>query len=195
MFKRRQFFTATLQLTAANAWAVPIDMGGNEAKDSIGRTLNEPEETDPQKQAILHRFQATFRSFLDTLFPADEVSKSASTLGIDSEILELANHNERYRLLLRQGCEWLNAAAKYEGNRTGSFATLAEDARIRIIEIAENTGDGQAGPARFVNTVLAHANQIYYAKPEVWQTLGYSGPPQPNGFSDFTKPFGQAKTL
>lgn len=140
-----------------------------------------------QEETISLSVPQTFRAFIDTLIPADEISQAASAFGVDTIILEFANTNEAYKLLILQGCEWLNAAARYEGNKSGKFAQQPESARIKIIEVAEHTDKNKAGPARFLKTVLRHANSIYYSRPEVWRTLGYSGPPQPNGFIDFDR--------
>lgn len=175
--RRRKFLELSLPATFSagylDAWALPID--NPEAKKAL------------QDETISVPVPRTFRAFIDTLIPEDEMSKSASALGVDTAILEFAETNEAYKLLILQGCEWLNAAAKYEGNKSGRFSEQPESARIKILEVAENAGKGKAGPARFLKTILTHANDIYYSRPEVWKTLGYNGPPQPNGFADFAR--------
>jgi len=167
--QRRYFLSLPISAGITSVLAVPID------------SVEKPEEIVAQN---ITAFRQTFRAFIDTLLPADEFSKSASALGVDTAIIEFAESNKPYKLLIRQGCEWLNAAAKYEGNRAGKFASLSTQNQIRIVQVAETTGAGKAGPARFLHTVLAHANGIYYSRPEVWQSLGYNGPPQPRGFID-----------
>ena len=170
--RRRYFLSLPISAGITSVLAVPID------------SVEKSEEVLAQ---IITAFRQTFRAFLDTLLPADEFTRSASALGVDTAIIEFAETNKPYKLLIRQGCEWLNAAAKYEGNRSGKFASLSAQNQIRILKVAESTGKGKAGPARFLSTVLAHANGIYYARPEVWLSLGYDGPPQPRGFTDHNK--------
>ena len=186
MIRRREFLSLSISVSASQAFAVPI-------KNLDGETENDPTETGTGDEGTDFinevRLMATFKAYIDTLLPADEYSQSASALGVDTEMLTVANENEAYKRLIYRGCEWLNAAAKYEGNRGGKFATLTEQARIKIVEVAESTGEGKAGPARFVGATLQHANQIYYSKPEVWKSLGYDGPPQPYGFPDYQQPF------
>ena len=189
MIQRREFLSLSVALSASRAFAVPVPMTDQQGENTqLGTEASGPNFVNET------RFIATFRAFIDTLLPADDYSQSASALQVDTEILGVANKNHEYKRLIYQGCEWLNAAAKYEGNRSGKFATLAEPARVKIIEVAETTGQGRAGPARFVRTTLQHANAIYYSKTQVWQTIGYRGPPQPDGFTDYRKPFATPHT-
>lgn len=176
--KRRKFLQFSLPLTFStqvlDGMAIPIE--------------NPEKKKTPHDETLSVSVPHTFRAFIDTLIPEDAISESASTYGVDNAILKFADSHEEYKLLILQGCEWLNAAAKYEGNRSGRFADQSEKTRVNILKVAENTGNGRAGPARFLKTVLSHANSIYYAQPEVWKTLAYDGPPQPNGFADFDRP-------
>ena len=171
--KRRHFLCASVSAGFSTSFAVPIESTAPQA----GK--------DQKLVGQEHLYQKTFRAFIDTLLPRDQFSKSGSELGVDKEIITVALNQDDYLVLIQRGCAWLNAAAKHEGNRFGEFAALAEPARVKILQVAENLGEGKAGPARFLKTVLRHANTIYYSKPAVWVSLGYQGPPQPHGFIDF----------
>lgn len=41
---------------------------------------------------------------------------------------------------------------------------------------------------RTVRQLRLDTMRLYYARPEVWPSLGFDGPPQPGGFLDYTNP-------
>ena len=59
--------------------------------------------------------------------------------------------------------------------------------RIAIVKIAEQSAD-RSLPRVFFIAVRHYAFEIYYAHPETWVSLGYTGPPQPVGFPDYASP-------
>jgi hypothetical protein len=126
----------------------------------------------------------TLRAYVDTLIPADQ-SPSATQLSVAEKMLARTKEDLRYRTLLEYGCSWLDREA---GNVAGArFADVTEPDRERIV--ARAAGAPPGSPIRvFFDTTRDHAFIHYYATPESWRTIGYSGPPQPVGFPDYARP-------
>ncbi|WP_421781653.1 gluconate 2-dehydrogenase subunit 3 family protein [Kiloniella litopenaei] len=126
--------------------------------------------------------RAVFSAFLDTLLPATD-SPSASELGVDLDILELSKSIKNYPQLISWGIQWLDYNAR---ERYGApFPDLSESQKINIVQIAEKS-PADYNAHNFFKQVLADAMNAYYSKPITWKNLGFDGPPQPDGFLDFS---------
>lgn len=129
--------------------------------------------------------EATLRAYVDVLIPADE-TPSASALGVDRQLLVVAKGQPDYLRLLELGLNWLNLRARTQYGR--SFSDLDDASREAIV--------GEAAGARhstlqrlFFERTRADSFFHYYGRPESWRGIvGYRGPPQPLGFSDFAEP-------
>lgn len=132
-------------------------------------------------------------AFLDTLIPAD-VSPSASQLNVGPDLITAARQQSGFERLLILGCAWLNEQAQKQGQKQQKkkFENLDESSQIAIVKLAEQSAD-RSLPRVFFNAVQHYAFGIYYAHPETWVSLGYTGPPQPVGFPDHAKPPGLAR--
>jgi hypothetical protein len=129
--------------------------------------------------------RATLAAFLDVLIPADE-SPSATQLDIHLKILRRAEKDVSYWLMLKQGCRWLDKRARDAGRP--AFPELAPPQQESLVEQAA-TNPGAPGIKDFFQTLRDDAFRLYYADPRSWAGLGgYSGPPQPLGFPDYTHP-------
>ena len=125
-------------------------------------------------------------AFLDTLIPEDS-SPSASQLDVNGDLVKKASQEADFERLLVLGCAWLDKQSQKLGQR--GFENLDEASRITIVQIAEQSAE-RSLPRVFFTAVRHFAFGIYYAHPEAWLSLGYSGPPQPAGFLDFADPPG-----
>ncbi|MEJ2696808.1 MAG: gluconate 2-dehydrogenase subunit 3 family protein [Candidatus Sulfobium sp.] len=126
----------------------------------------------------------TLGAYLDTLIPQDQ-TPGAVQLGVPEKIFHAASEDAQYRRLVRKGCRWLDLRARRMG-RDG-FTSLGERERE---EVAEESAGAPAGsvPRIFFERTRAYAFFHYYAHPASWEGLGYKGPPQPDGYPDYTKP-------
>ncbi len=123
-------------------------------------------------------------AFLDTLIPED-ISPSASQLNVGPDLIDRARRESAFERLLILGCTWLNEQSYKQGKQI--FENLDEASRIAIVKTAEQSAD-RSIPRVFFKAVQYYAFEIYYAHPETWVSLGYTGPPQPVGFPDYAKP-------
>lgn len=142
----------------------------------------------PQKAvpAVLSKSEfAAFTAFVDTLIPADRHSPAASELDVPRRMIETNMRQPVYLKLVRLGCRWLDRRAKAVGRTT--FSALDDRRREMIVEQASRlTAKGL--PNAFFRVVRYNAMVQYYSRAESWSALGYDGPPQPNGFTDYRQP-------
>ncbi len=121
----------------------------------------------------------TLRAYLDTLLPADDISPSASTIGVHKHLLKKAQDDALYRRLLLLGTRWLEQQA--QARDPVSFAALGEERREQIIMLAEDA-PATALERVFFEHTRVDAFESYYSDPAIWATLGYPNAPQPLGF-------------
>lgn len=124
-------------------------------------------------------------AWVDTLLPADKFSPCAGELGVTARIVDKTNNNPGYLKLVRSGCRWLDQQARDRG--APNFATLDEPDREVIVRLAEQSAP-ESLPRMFFKQTHGDTFLFYYARPASWAMLGYPGPPQPLGFSDYTQP-------
>jgi hypothetical protein len=127
---------------------------------------------------------AALTPFLDTLIPEDE-TPAASAFGIADSVLADARRIDAYLRLVGAGCQWLDVEARRRG--ATDFAALAPVRREEVAAEAEKAPP-RSVPRVFFDRMRGAAMGHYYARPETWPGLGYSGPPQPEGFLDFDRP-------
>lgn len=125
----------------------------------------------------------TLRAYLDTLIPADE-TPSAAQLGVAAKIMAKAATDRSYGRLIKQGCNWMDKQAKQYGAH--HFSELSEANRKHVVSMA---ADGRAGilPLIFFDQTRKDAFFHYYGHPQSWRALGYAGPPQPGGFTNYAE--------
>ena len=86
---------------------------------------------------------------------------------------------------LQSACGWLDGEARKRG--AADFAALDDGAREAIAAEAAAAPKGTLPRLLFDNSWRL-ATFHYYARPEVWASLGFAGPPQPMGFPDADRP-------
>jgi hypothetical protein len=127
----------------------------------------------------------TFRAYLDTLIPTDELGRGAIEAGVLEAIEATAAQDTGYRRLLDLGCTWLDEQASFFGEK--AFVALGQNQRARLVLFASEQAFGSV-PRVFFETTQAHAFRLFWARPEAWATIGYGAPPQPEGFIDYAEP-------
>jgi hypothetical protein len=125
----------------------------------------------------------TLAAYLDTLIPADE-TPGAVQLGVPDKIVAQAATNKGYQQLIQLGCAWLDEQARQQG--VESFAALSEAQREQIVSLAA-AEEEDALPRIFFDQTRSEVFLYYYAQPQTWRALGYTGPPQPLGFTNYTQ--------
>jgi len=116
--------------------------------------------------------------FVDTLIPADDLTPSASELGVAQEIINSSQSDIAYGRLVQLGCRWLN----HQSN--GDFTNLQIDQRIQILQWMEHA-DSHALPTQLFNRLRHQTMALYYTQPVSWKGLEMQRPPQPLGYMDY----------
>lgn len=124
-----------------------------------------PDGIDPQ----------SFGSYLDVLFPADDVSPAASALGVHSDIIDFARDAPQFQKFLAAGTGWLNNTGR------GPFHSLPLSDQERVVAWM-STADRNTLPGRFFLLVRLTGVEFYYSKPEVATSFGLNAAPQPAGY-------------
>lgn len=122
--------------------------------------------------------------FLDTLLPED-VTPSASQLGVDKALIEQARRDRGLGAMLVSACNWLDSAARKGGAE--DFAALDETGREAVVRTALDGPERSLG-GRYFSVIREEAFHHYYAHPDSWRGLGFRGPPQYEGFRDHAEP-------
>jgi len=141
--------------------------------------------TSPDIQVLDSAQSHCLHIWIETLIPADEVSPAASELGVSSLVTVKAIGNPNYLKLIQAGCRWLDKQARSRGGK--NFATIDVADRERVVRLAEQA-TAKSMPRMFFEHTRQDAFHFYYAQPETWLMLDYPGPPQPQGFMDYTRP-------
>jgi hypothetical protein len=116
-----------------------------------------------------------FVAFCDTLIPADELSPSASALGVPARILADVPDNAMLRRLFEFSSQWLDQAA-------GGRFDAVDDASRRDIAEAMSRLPWEAPQRRFFDLVRDLAMGWYYADPAALAGFATRAPPQPAGY-------------
>ena len=125
-------------------------------------------------------------AYVDVLIPSDETTPSASALGVDKQLLIVAQGKRAYQRLLELGLDWLNTQSRTDFG--GNFADIDEGKREAVVRQAAAAAYNTL-PRVFFERTRADAFSFYYSHPESWRGIAYyRGPPQPLGFLDYTKP-------
>jgi hypothetical protein len=129
--------------------------------------------------------ERTLAAYLDTLIPDDDLGPGVVRLGIDKKFLAAAAADQRRRALLDAGLAWLDEQAKWGGAQ--DFVALGEAGRATVVSLAAEAEPGSL-PRKFFEATRSGALTYYYSHPQAWAAIGYDGPPQPAGFTDYTDP-------
>ncbi len=116
----------------------------------------------------------TFAAYLDILLPGDDMSPSASAVGVDVELRQLAQGAPLFERLLALGTQWLNQTGR------GPFHTLLLGDQGRVVDWMA-TADRDEIPGRFYELVRQSAVEFYYARPEAKAGFDMNTAPQPAG--------------
>lgn len=118
---------------------------------------------------------ASLASVVDTLLPADDVSPSASALGVDRDIADFVADNEMMTRLFVAALDWMDNLGDEP------FHNLPLSQQVEVLTFMESA-DFNAVPGRFYHILRALAVEFYYARAEAVAGLPLDAAPQPNGY-------------
>ncbi len=124
-----------------------------------------------------------FIAFIDCLIPQTD-TPSASELMVHFEIYRHARGIENYPALLDYGLGWLEKVALQSFQK--GFWQLHMAQQVKILSHMEKAQVG-SGERVFFDRVLEDCQRFYYAHAGSWKDLNFAGPPQPDGFLDFSQ--------
>jgi len=127
----------------------------------------------------------TFPAYLDTLIPADAEGPGALQLGVPERLSAVTATDAGYASLVEQFARWLDERARALGGV--GFADLDREARETIVRAAEQAAAESPARRAFART-REDAFAAFYGDPRAWPGIGYRGPPQPEGFPDYSQP-------
>ncbi len=127
-----------------------------------------------EEQNILSRY-------LNTLIPSDE-TPGGLDLNVHIDLLTKAERDQFFRSVIKDGCHWLNQQAHLKGYE--NYLILSELQQEEITALSAEA-ESNTTEYKFFTHIRHTAFHFYYAKPQVWHSLGFNSPPQPNGFPDF----------
>lgn len=117
----------------------------------------------------------TLDSVVDTLLPADDVTPSATALGVSDELMLLAPKGSNLHRLFALGTTWLDELD------SRSFAELSTETRQDVLRYMEQA-DYNEVPGRYFQLLRQMAMEIYYAQPQTYAELALNPAPQPKGY-------------
>jgi len=119
----------------------------------------------------------TLVAVVDLMFPGDGLPGAVS-LQVPSRLAAMSE----FRPMFAAGVAWLDAWAVRQGRP--DFLALDEAGQQLALAAASMSKDDDA--SQFVQVVRFYAGLQYYSEPAIKTTFPYVGPPQPDGFPDFT---------
>lgn len=121
---------------------------------------------------------ATLTAFADQLIPADTFGPSASGLGVDIALRQMAAADADFHGLLVVGFRWLDAQTP------SGFVALAHEAREALLTDMSTQPAGSL-PRGLFDMLRYRCFAAYYGNPLAWQGLAIHRPPQPDGYPDY----------
>ncbi|MEQ8903131.1 MAG: gluconate 2-dehydrogenase subunit 3 family protein [Roseovarius sp.] len=117
----------------------------------------------------------TLDAVIDTLLPADDMTPSATLLGVSAELMLLAPKGSSLHRLFALGTTWLDTLD------ARSFAELPSETRQDVLRYMERA-DYNEVPGRFFQLLRQMTVEIYYAQPQTYAGLSLNPAPQPEGY-------------
>ena len=118
---------------------------------------------------------SSLASVVDVLLPADNVSPSASALGVDRDVHDFVAESEMLTRLFETALDWMDKV----GDKP--FSNLAPSEQVEVLTFMASA-DFNAVPGRFYHILRALAVEFYYARAEAVAGFPLDPAPQPNGY-------------
>lgn len=178
--RSRMSISAASPPQASNQVSLPVErrdflalmLGGMAVPLAVGSSHAAPQQSGRDVASV----KRTLNAFLDVLIPADELSPSASALGIAERILDEAKDEALFMRLIRVVVAWLDNSANKD------FAALDEKRKVAIVEWMA-AAPWESPQRRFFEIMRDRAMWFYYGHAESWGGLPLNAPPQPAGYA------------
>ncbi len=135
-------------------------------------------------RALSPEEKAALTAIIDLLAPSDELSPGALELSVQEQVIKEAEGDAAIRRRFRAGLTWLDAQAAPWGS---GFGALPARRQTELLRRCEGLPD-RSPLGRFFRELRDLTFGYYYSRPETWPAIGYSGPPQPLGYPEYTDP-------
>jgi hypothetical protein len=130
--------------------------------------------------------EQVLRTYVDVLVPAGGGSPPGTSFAIDREVLALGGDNPNLRDFIEKGCLWLEQESLSASGT--SFSDPASNGYREAIVHKAAAAPLTSLQRQFFDWSRYQVMVRYYAQPTTWSAIGYDGPPQPDGFTDYDKP-------
>jgi hypothetical protein len=129
-----------------------------------------------------------FRAIIKRLVPADD-DPGVTALGLGNRVEAMLRVTPDVRPLIPLGLAGVNETSRLTFDNRG-FLELSDSERDRVLEAVER-GDAAGerwrtlSSAKFFDIIRTFTVGVYYSEPVVWPSIGFPGPGQPGGHSDY----------
>lgn len=121
---------------------------------------------------------------VDLFVPRDE-TPGAVDLGVQQSIFKTLEGDRTRAKIYAEAL--LNLDRDARAKHGADFLALDAARQESLLEALSQTPQTTPG-GYFIRLLRRDTMRFYYARPEVWPSLGFDGPPQPRGFLDYTDP-------
>lgn len=128
--------------------------------------------------------RALIARIVDLLVPRDE-TPGAVDLGVHQRVINKLQGDRALAKMYAQALLDLDQDAR--AKHGGDFLMLDTARQVGLLQALSAASQTTPGGS-FFRLLRRDTMRFYYARPEVWPSLGFDGPPQPRGFLDYTDP-------
>lgn len=149
----------------------------------------------------------------DLIIPSDE-DPGAIEAGVIEYIDKLVFSSKKKQVTYTRSLKWLDEFSKQEYGSGNGFLGLDIKNQVKLLKLIYETatmrkryvtnslerldrkvdkiwddifGVGEVG-SRFIREIREDVFYGFYSNPLIWKIVGYFGPPQPNGYPDYSEP-------
>jgi len=156
-------------------------LGAGSAVVALGATFWRGRWPGAGPTTVAELDRRSIERIVDLLVPRDE-TLGAVDLGIDASVFAEMQADPALALVYGPLLAEVDREARVQHRAT--FLSLAVGQQQEVLQALS----AAARTAGAFQQLRNHAMRLYYARPEVWPSLGFAGPPQPAGFVDYTDP-------
>jgi Gluconate 2-dehydrogenase subunit 3 len=135
-------------------------------------------------QPVTDLERAMIARIVDLLVPRDE-TPGAVDLGVHRRVISELEGNRTLAKLYAEALLDLDRDAR--AKHGADFLALDTARQESLLQVLSEAPRSMLG-GRIFRLLRRDTMRFYYARPEVWPSLGFDGPPQPRGFLDYTDP-------
>jgi hypothetical protein len=217
-FSRRNFLKlSALGALFTGSWLTGlrnVAIQGNKHPDrleSYALAAEKKSLNSPQERKFFTQHQYTMVATVAALIVPTDETPGATEVGVADYIDQLIAHSKARQRRYRNGLNWIDRLSEKKYDK--GFLMLKEEDQIALLHtIEENEPRPRLSLSGFTGRVLRKISRIwtekygignlnnffrttrkhvfygYFSSPIIWKEIGYFGPPQPDGYSDYSRP-------